>query len=478
MSLRRFAAPGVLAAGLALLFPVLVQIGLAQGIGRLQPKHGGVLFASGAVDAEFVLKPNGVYQLYFTDSTGEELPASTLSDLTLTIKRASGAPENLSLRIDDSGESWLGTGSPNVGAIATAGISYKFRGSTEQTDIPFANGYRAEFRSLPARPKAGEPVQLIFTIRDFFGKAVANLEIQHTKPMHLMVVSRDLAEFDHIHPEPVPGSVFRVSHTFAHGGNYRLYADYTPIGAANRIEAFDVNVSGPSRAQVPLVPTAAWNTALGGLKMVMTTDKPLHTGDDIGFTVTISDAMSGAPVHNLQPYLGAWAHIAIISEDTQDFLHVHPAEEPGQSAAAYRSGLTPNVIRTQTGFRRPGVYKMWVQVQRGNKVIGAPFIYRVTSGAGAITQGPHVPAGAVLVNVSSAGFEPARIPAKAGQPLKLAFFRADAQNCAREVIFPDLGIQRDLPPGQTVVVDVTPRRTGSLAFSCGMKMIHGELLVR
>jgi hypothetical protein len=212
--------------------------------------------------------------------------------------------------------------------------------------------------------------------------------------------------------------------------------------------------------------------------MVMTTDKPLRTGEDIGFTVAMSDAATGAPVRNLQPYLGAWAHIAIISEDTQDFLHVHPAEEPGQTAAAYRSGPTPNVIRTQTGFRRPGVYKMWIQVQRGNKVIDVPFIYRVAAGSGAISQGPKVPTGAVLINVSSAGFEPAHIPAKAGQPLKLAFFRADAQNCAREVIFPDLGIQKDLPPGQTVVVDVTPRKTGSLAFSCGMKMLHGELQVR
>ncbi len=455
----------------------LVQTGFAQGIGRLQPKHGGVLFASDAVNAEFVLNPKGGYQVYFTDSVGEELPASTVADLTLSIKRASGAPENLNLHIDDSGESWTGTGSPAAGPI-TAAISYKFRGKAEQTEIPFANGYRAEFRTIPAQAKAGAPVQLVFTIRDFFGKAVPELKIEHTKPMHLMVVSHDLSEFDHIHPQPAPGSVFRVPHTFAYGGNYRLYADYTPIGAANRIEAFDVNVAGPHRAQVPLVTTTTWNDTLDGLRMSMTADKPPRTGEDIEFTMTVSDAATGAPVHNLQPYLGAWAHIAIISEDTQDFIHVHPTEDPGQSAATYHAGPTPNVIRTQTGFRRPGVYKMWIQVQRGNKVTAMPFIYRVAAGTGAISQGPKVPTGAVLVNVSAAGFEPADIPAKAGQTLKLAFFRADAQNCAREVVFPDLGIQKNLPPGQTVEVDVTPRKTGFLAFSCGMKMLHGELLVR
>jgi len=47
---------------------------------------------------------------------------------------------------------------------------------------------------------------------------------------------------------------------------------------------------------------------------------------------------------------------------------------------------------------------------------------------------------------ASVGYEPARIQAKAGHPLKLAFFRADAQNCGRFVRFPALGLERQLPP--------------------------------
>ena len=94
------------------------------------------------------------------------------------------------------------------------------------------------------------------------------------------------------------------------------------------------------------------------------------------------------------------------------------------------------------------------------------------------TQGPHAPPGSVLVNVSMIGFDPASIAAKAGQPLKLAFFRPNAANCAREVVFPDLGIRKELPPGQTVVVDITPPKSGPLGFECGMKMLKGQLIVR
>ena len=68
--------------------------------------------------------------------------------------------------------------------------------------------------------------------------------------------------------------------------------------------------------------------------------------------------------------------------------------------------------------------------------------------------GPHVPPRAVLVNINMVGFEPESIDARVGQPLKLAFFRPNANNCAREVVFPDLGIEKKLPPGETVVVEV------------------------
>ena len=106
------------------------------------------------------------------------------------------------------------------------------------------------------------------------------------------------------------------------------------------------------------------------------------------------------------------------------------------------------------------------------------FVIRVAPAGANVTQGPHAPPGSVLVNVSMVGFDPASIEAKVGQPLKLAFFRPNAANCGREVVFPDLGIRKELPPGQTVVVDITPPKSGSLGFECGMKMLKGQLIVR
>ena len=106
------------------------------------------------------------------------------------------------------------------------------------------------------------------------------------------------------------------------------------------------------------------------------------------------------------------------------------------------------------------------------------FAMRAAPSGENVTQGPHAPPGSVLVNVSMIGFDPASIEAKVGQPIKLAFFRPNGANCAREVVFPDLGIRKELPPGQTTVVDITPPKSGTFGFACGMNMLKGQLIVR
>jgi hypothetical protein len=373
-------------------------------------------------------------------------------------------------------------------------------GSCAPARIDDANGaqvsavaFHAEL-SASSPLEAGTPVQLTLAVKDSLGRNTGAIEIVHEKPMHLMIVSDDLGDFFHIHPTLTEDNVLSVTHVFPHGGDYRLFADFTPVGGGNHIESFSVNVQGAGRAAIPLHPDAAWTVTAGSVRMTLASDKPLRAGEDIGFSINLADAKTGAPLHDLQRYLGAWAHIAMISQDTQDFLHVHPMEELPSNFAFFwyilkrdylhssegpvPGAASPATLRTFTGFSRAGLYKMWVQVQRADSVLTVPFVLPVGEGTDQVTQTPRVPPGATLIKVSSSGYEPSQIPAKAGQPLKLAFFRVDAQNCGRFVKFPDLGIERELPPGKTVAIEVTPRRSGPLSFSCGMNMMKGELLVQ
>jgi plastocyanin domain-containing protein len=82
----------------------------------------------------------------------------------------------------------------------------------------------------------------------------------------------------------------------------------------------------------------------------------------------------------------------------------------------------------------------------------------------------------VKITVSTS-YEPKSIAVKTGQPVKLAFYRKDDKNCGGEVVFPKLNIKRELPVGETVLVEFTPQETGDLAFTCGMNMMRGKIVV-
>jgi plastocyanin domain-containing protein len=99
------------------------------------------------------------------------------------------------------------------------------------------------------------------------------------------------------------------------------------------------------------------------------------------------------------------------------------------------------------------------------------------SSCGGAKEQPVAPVEA-KITVSSGGYEPKSITVKKGQPVKLAFYRQDAKNCGGEVVFPNLDLKKELPVGETVSVEFTPQETGELAFTCGMNMMRGKILVQ
>jgi plastocyanin domain-containing protein len=66
---------------------------------------------------------------------------------------------------------------------------------------------------------------------------------------------------------------------------------------------------------------------------------------------------------------------------------------------------------------------------------------------------------------------------RAGVPARLTFVRTTDKTCATEVVFPALNIRRALPLNQPVVIDLAPAITGDVAFTCGMNMLKGVVVV-
>jgi hypothetical protein len=309
-----------------------------------------------------------------------------------------------------------------------------------------------------AHPTAGQPVTWVFE--------TPALEKVHEKPIHLLVVSRDQSLFDHVHPQLITPNRLSLEHTFAQGGHYWLYADFTPAGGSQTIARFPIDVAGPTH---PAPPDPA-------VAPTLTIDGPITTSRDLTFHFDL------AKFQGLDRYLGAWAHIIMMSTDGEDFIHAHPKETlPAAPPNPWihihdTAAISPNQIETVTGFRRPGQYKIWLQIQKNAQVLTFSYTIHVSgSEAAPLTQ--SIPANAIRIDVDARGFTPARIALPAGAPIKLLFYRANSQNCASRVVFPSLKIEKELPPNAATLIDLPAQPAGTLTFGCGMGMLRGALVI-
>ena len=322
--------------------------------------------------------------------------------------------------------------------------------------------------------------------------------------MHLLVVSDDLAEFNHIHPEPQTDGSYKVTFTFQNGGNFKLYADFTPKDSPQVVENFMLKVSGNERARVELKADEKFEKTIDGLKFVMKPDADLVAGKELMLNFSVFDEKTNKPVTDLEKYLGEYAHFVIISQDLQKFVHAHPMSKEEHSEGSHdmskmndanqkineskphthevktdTKSSSPSEVSAHTSFPQTGLFKVFAQFQRAGKVITVPFVVNVKAGAEkSDVKGANVPMGATKITVSKNGFDPASINAKKGEKLTLAFYRADAENCGDEIVFPKLKIKKKLPVGETVLVEINPTESGELAFACGMDMLKGKVLVQ
>jgi Cu+-exporting ATPase len=75
------------------------------------------------------------------------------------------------------------------------------------------------------------------------------------------------------------------------------------------------------------------------------------------------------------------------------------------------------------------------------------------------------------------GYTPNVVHARPGVPLRLHFKREETAPCSEEVVFPSFGVRRALGAFETTTIDLPAAGPGTYAFSCGMDMLHGHIVV-
>ena len=307
----------------------------------------------------------------------------------------------------------------------------------------------------------------------------------------MIVVSEDLKEFYHIHPEQQTDGSFKTTFTFPNGGYYRLYADLSPKGNSQIVKDFTQIVVGTERAKEPLKIDEKFEKTVDGLRVVMNPDAALENGKELMLNFQVFDAATDKPVTDLEKYLGEYAHFVIISEDLRDFVHAHPVSRDNVKSENHQhdsdsehdeklmSKDAESIVSAHVTFPNAAKYKIWVQFQRAGKVIEVPFVVEVKQGKAEKTLSEaKIPDGAFKIVVSKDGFTPQEISYKKGQPLKLAFIRIDEENCGNEIVIKELNIKKKLPVGEVVTVDIPTDKAGEINFACVNNMSKGKIVIQ
>ena len=189
------------------------------------------------------------------------------------------------------------------------------------------------------------------------GQPVRDLEVQHTKRLHVIVARRDLTGYSHLHPQMRADGTWTSQLTLAEPGPYRVFADFQVDGDKHVLGA-DLTVPGDYRpAKLPATATSA---TVDGYRV--TVNRDARSGD-----VRFQVFRDGQPVTQLAQVLGARGHLVALRASDLAYLHTHPDES-----------VTGNRIDFATDFPAAGAYRLFLQFSAGGAIHTAQFTVKAS----------------------------------------------------------------------------------------------------
>ena len=244
-------------------------------------------------------------------------------------------------------------GDPAGGAMDHGGTAAAAMGGDHATPavggLAVADGDLRLVVDEPVRP-AGQESDLDFRILGPDQRPVTKFDPeQGGVALHLIVVGRDLAGFQHLHPEMAPDGTWSTPLTLGAPGVYRMFTDATVDGRPHTLGT-DLFVTG-SFVPEPL-PAPSTEAVVGGYRVTLDSPSPVAGEEgDLRFTVS----RGGTAVTDLEPYLGARGHLVGLRQGDLAYLHLHPSDGPtGDVAAA--GGIT-----FAGTFPSAGTYRLFLQ---------------------------------------------------------------------------------------------------------------------
>jgi putative copper resistance protein D len=241
--------------------------------------------------------------------------------------------------------------------------------------------------TAPAPITAGIPVTLNVRMKDPEGRPLQGIGLSHERILHMLIIGRDMTSFAHIHTEdagPITNEMlkkadFPLHYTFPKSGEYLIGTDFL-AGDVFYSRMFHLTVSGKHVMDRPKMDFST-NKIFGEYRVTLSSSPvTIKAGEETSLRYSVEK--DSEAVTDLNPYLGAAMHIAIVSLDLKQYIHVH-GSTPGEPHAHHdhMHSHPPRKfgpeIEADVVFPVKGVYTIFAQVKHRKKVLLFDFMVNV-----------------------------------------------------------------------------------------------------
>lgn len=256
-----------------------------------------------------------------------------------------------------------------VGLAMVFAVSFGIGTAVTPTSVPDGHGAHAaddgaaytlqlDETALPS----GSAVPLRFRIVDSSGAPVTEYVESHEKLLHLIVVRRDLADYQHVHPVLDDSGTWSVPLDLAKPGDYRVFADFVP--ADGRAATLDADMTVAGKYQPQQLPAPATTATVDGYTVTLSGVTKAGQASELVLSVN----RGGKPVTDLQPYLGAYGHLVAVRASDLEYLHVHPMSDASDPSTA-----PGPQIAFHTTLPSAGSYRLFLDFKHRDAVHTAEF---------------------------------------------------------------------------------------------------------
>lgn len=194
-----------------------------------------------------------------------------------------------------------------------------------------------------------------------------DLKEAHTKKLHLLIVDPSLTDYHHIHPVAGKNAgEFVFDFTPKKNDSYRVWADVIPV-ATGKQEYVMTDMGSAANDKATITKTTNMTSTADDYTFTLALDSEPKAGSAVMGNITVTK--DGKPFNQLEPVMGAFAHVVGFTEDYNSVLHIHPmGKEPTSSTERGGPKLEFHIEPEKAGF-----VKLFAQVKIDGKDVFAPF---------------------------------------------------------------------------------------------------------